>query len=263
MIAGYAWTTGGIGADPALPLEDAKLTAHTAVLAYARALNVWGTSGKIQVALPYTSLSGTARFMGAEREREVSGLHDPVFRLAVNLYGAPALSFQEFASYQQDLIVGVSVAVTPPLGQYDEDKLVNIGNNRWSIKPELGISQAFGPLAVELAAGAIVFTKNDAFLGRTREQAPLFTFQASVVYDFGRGFWGALTSTYVTGGQTTVDGERADDRRDNVRIGGTLTIPVTRHHSVKLYGSTAVHTRRGPDFDVIGMAWQYRWGAGF
>ena len=92
------------------------------------------------------------------------------------------------------------MAVTAPLGQYDDDKLVNIGTNRWSIKPELGISKALGPLTLELAAGATVFTRSDDFLGQTRDQAPVYSLQANVVYDLGRGIWGALTGTYVTGG---------------------------------------------------------------
>jgi hypothetical protein len=262
LIAGYAYTSGGVVTDPALPLENARLSVHTGALAYVRSLDLWGYSGKLDIALPYSGVSGTVLFRGEEREREISGFHDPRFRLSANLYGAPALSFEEFAAYRQDLIIGVSLAVSAPLGQYDSDRLVNIGTNRWSIKPELGMSKALGPLALELAAGATVFTRNGDFLGQTRDQAPLYSLQANAVYDFGRGIWGALTGTYVTGGQTTVDGERNDDRRDNVRIGGTLTLPVNRRNSVKLYGSTGVYTRRGSDFDVIGMAWQYRWGAG-
>jgi hypothetical protein len=72
-----------------------------------------------------------------------------------------------------------------------------------------------------------------------------------------------VTATYLTGGRTTVDGRRSDDRQDNLRIGGTLALPVTRHHSVKVYGATGASTRVGGDFDVIGIAWQYRWGGGF
>jgi hypothetical protein len=263
LIAGYAYQTGGIATDPALPIADADLTLHTGLLAYARALDFWGRSGKVDVAVPYSGLSGTTLFMGEEVEREITGFHDPRLRLSVNLYGAPALSFEEFAAYKQDLIIGLSLAVTAPLGQYDDDKVVNLGTNRWSFKPELGISKALGPVTLELAAGATVFTKNDDFLGRTREQAPLYSLQANVIYEIGWGIWGALTATYLTGGRTTVDGRRSDDRQDNLRIGGTLALPVTRHHSVKVYGATGASTRVGGDFDVIGIAWQYRWGGGF
>lgn len=263
LIAGYAYTTGSVAPDPGLPIADADLTLHTGLLGYARSLDFWGRSGKVDVIVPYSALSGTASFMGEEREREVSGFHDPRLRLSVNLYGAPALSFQEFAAYEQDLIIGVSLAVTAPLGQYDSAKAVNVGTNRWSFKPELGVSKALGPVSLELAAGATVYTENDDFLGRTREQEPLYSLQANVVYDLGWGVWGAVTATYVTGGRTTVDGRKNDDRQDNVRIGGSLALPVSRHHSVKLYGATGASTRIGGDFDVIGIAWQYRWGKGF
>ena len=263
LIAGYAYTTGGIATDPALPIEDADLTLHTGLLAYARALDFWGRSGKVDVAVPYSGLSGTVLFMGEEVEREITGFHDPRLRLSVNLYGAPALSFEEFAAYKQDLIIGLSLAVTAPLGQYDDDKAVNLGTNRWSFKPELGISKALGPVILELTAAATVFTTNDDFLGRTREQAPLYSLQANLVYEIGWGIWGAVTATYVMGGRTTLNGERNDDRQDNFRVGGTLALPVNRHNSVKLYGATGVSTRTGGDFDVIGIAWQYRWGGGF
>ena len=263
LIAGYSYTTGGIATDPALPINDADLTLHTGVLAYARSLDFWGRSGKVDVVVPYSGLSGTALVNGQEREREVTGFHDPRLRLSVNLYGAPALSFEEFAGYQQDLIIGVSLAVTTPLGQYDSDKLVNLGTNRWSVKPEIGISKAVGPVILELAAGATVYTRNDDFLGRTREQAPLYTLQANVIYEIGWGIWGAVTATYVAGGQTTVDGQESDDRENNLRVGGTLALPINRYNSIKLYGATGAFTRSGGKFDVIGIAWQYRWGTGF
>jgi hypothetical protein len=263
LIAGYSYTTGGIATDPALPVADADLSLHTGLLAYARSLDFWGRSGKVDVVLPYSGLSGSALFMGGQIEREVNGFHDPRLRLSVNLYGAPALSFEEFAAYEQDLIIGLSLAVTAPLGQYDSDKAVNLGTNRWSVKPELGISKALGRLSLELAVGAYVYTKNDDFLGRTREQEPLYSLQANVVYEIGWGIWGAVTTTYVTGGRTTVDGRKNDDRQDNTRIGVTLALPVNRYNSVKLYGATGASTRVGGDYDVVGIAWQYRWGKGF
>jgi hypothetical protein len=263
LIAGYSYTTGGIATDPALPIKDADLTLHTGVLAYARSLDFWGRSGKVDVVVPYSGLSGTALVNGQEREREVTGFHDPRLRLSVNLYGAPALSFEEFAGYQQDLIIGVSLGVTTPLGQYDSDKLVNLGTNRWSVKPEIGISKALGPVILELAAGATVYTRNDDFLGRIREQAPLYTLQANVIYEIGWGIWSAVTATYLAGGRTTVDGQESDDRQNNLRVGGTLALPINRYNSIKLHGATGAFTRSGGKFDVIGIAWQYRWGTGF
>jgi hypothetical protein len=262
LIAGYAFSSGDVVTDAALPLKDARLDVHGGVLAYVRSLNVWGNAGKLDVALPYASVSGTALLRDEPVERDVSGLGDPRLRFSATLYGAPALSLEEFASYQQDLIVAFSLAVSAPLGQYDSDKLVNIGTNRWSVKPELGLSKRLGPVSLELAVGVTLFTRNDDFLGQARDQAPLYSVQGNVVYDIGRGVWGAVTVTYLEGGRTTVGGVERDDRRDNVRVGGTVTLPVTSRQSVKLFGSTGVLTRRGGDFDAVGIAWQYRWGAG-
>jgi hypothetical protein len=127
LLAGYAYTDGGLSTPGSSPIKDAQLTMNTGILAYARSLDVWGRSGKVDVILPYSDLSGNATVSGQPRERNISGLHDPLFRFSVNLYGAPALSLEEFADYQQDVIIGASVQVSAPLGQYDKDKLVNLG----------------------------------------------------------------------------------------------------------------------------------------
>jgi len=100
VIAGYVYSEGGLSTDPASPLQDAQLKINTGLFAYARALNLWGKSGKIDIVLPYSDLSGTALVNGQPAERNVSGLSDPRIRLSVNFIGAPALSKQEFASYK-------------------------------------------------------------------------------------------------------------------------------------------------------------------
>jgi hypothetical protein len=263
LIAGYGYLTGGVATDPSLPLQNADLQVHSALLAYARALDVWGTSGKVDVIVPYAWLSGSADVMGQPRERTVSGFADPRLRFSVNLYGAPALSLQEFAHYRQGLIIGASLQVSAPLGQYDADKLVNIGTNRWSFKPEVGISKAWGPLTLELATGVTLYTDNDDFFGgKTRAQAPIYSVQGHVSYTLGAGIWVAVDGTYYTGGRTTIDGVEGNDLQKNTRLGVTMALPVNRYTSVKLYASTGVSTRTGSDFDVVGIAWQYRWGGG-
>ena len=263
LLAGYGYAVGGVATDPALPLQNAHLHVHSTLLAYARALDVWGMSGKFDVVLPYAWLSGSAEVEGQPRERDVSGLADPRLRFSVNLYGAPALSFQEFASYRQDLIIGASLQVSAPLGQYDPDKLVNIGTNRWSFKPELGISKALGPLTLELSTGVTLYTDNhDFFGGKTRAQAPIYSVQGHVSYDVGSGIWVAVDGTYYTGGRTTVDGVEGNDLQKNSRLGATIALPVNRHISVKLSGSTGVSTRTGSDFKAGGILLQYRWGGG-
>ena len=263
VVGGYGYAQGALATDPSLPLRDAELDVHTFLVAYARSLSVFGLSAKVDAVLPYSWLSGDATFAGQPREREVSGFNDPRFRFTLNFYGAPALSMEEFASYEQDIIAGASVQVSAPLGQYDSSKLINLGTNRWFIKPELGISKRWGPLTLEVAPSVTFYTENDDFLnGMTREQDPLYALQTHLVYSFSRGIWGALDSNYYVGGRTQMDGIENDDRQENWRLGATVSMPLSRHHSVKLYGSTGVSTRTGSDFDAVGIVWQYRWGPG-
>ena len=263
LLAGYTYSRGGVATDPSLPLQNANIDVHSTLLAYARSLDVWGRSGKFDVVLPYSWLSGSAAFAGQPQEREVSGFFDPRLRFSVNFYGAPALTLKEFAGYQQDVILGASLQVSVPLGQYDAERLVNIGTNRWFFKPELGISKAWGPLTLELAAGVTLYTDNRDFLdGKTRAQAPLYSVQGHVIYSLPYGIWVGLDGTYYTGGRTTIDGVEGNDVQNNARLGVTIALPVGRHHSVKLYASTGASTRTGGDFDTLGIIWQYRWGGG-
>ena len=263
LLAGYSYSDGGLSTTASSPIEGAELKIHYGVLAYARAMDVWGKSGKIDVIMPYADLSGSAMVADQPRERDVAGLTDPRLRFSVNFYGAPALSLQEFANYRQDLIIGASIQVSAPLGQYDDDKLVNLGNNRWFVKPDIGISKAWGDLVAELSTGVFFFSENDDFFGgKEMEQDPVYTAQIHVTYSFGPGIWAALSGTYDYGGRTTVDGLRNDDLQQNSRVGATLALPVNQNNSIKLFASTGIHTSIGNDYDLAGIVWQYRWGSG-
>jgi hypothetical protein len=263
LIGGYAYTRGSLSTDPALPVTNARLGTSSAIFAYARVLDLGGKSAKFDAILPITWLSGTAQLAGQPIERTIDGLGDARLRLSVNLYGAPALTLQEFHEYQQDLILGASFAVSVPTGQYDSSRVVNLGTNRWSFRPELGASKALGPLTLELAAGATFYTENTNFFGgRTRSQDPITSVQGHAIYSFPRGVWASIDATYFTGGRTTIDGELNSDLQRNWRLGATLAFPLSVRHSVKLYASSGVSARTGNNYDLIGIALQYRWGGG-
>jgi len=263
VIAGYAATRGGVAFDPSLPVSNPELRTSNALLAYARVLDLWGKSGKFDVILPYTHLSGSADYQGQALEREANGLADPRFRVSVNFYGAPALGLEGFRSYEQDLIVGASLQVSAPAGQYDPSRLVNIGSHRWWFKPELGISQAKGPWTLELTQAATLYTDNtDFYGGRTRTQEPLYSTQVHVIYGFRSGAWASLDATWFAGGRSAIDRALANDLQQNWRLGGTLALPIDHLDSIKLYASRGVASRTGNDFDLLGIAWQHRWGGG-
>src|SRR5688572_18091427 len=263
LIVGYLRTEDGLAFDPALPIKNPDLQTSNVVFGYGRVLDLWGTSAKVDVVVPYTFLSGSADYFEERIEREVEGMGDTRLRLSVNLAGAPALRLPEYRSYRQKVIVGVSAQVWAPTGQYDPTRLVNIGTNRWSFKGEVGVSRAVQRWTFEVAGGAMFFTDNpDFYGGSTRSQNPLGSFQGSVIYGFRSGIWSSLGATYFNGGRTTVDGGQDRNLQQNWRLGGTLSFPVRGGHSAKVYGSTGVSARTGNNFDALGLAWQYRWGGG-
>ena len=263
LAAGYAHSQGGLSTDPSLPLTDAHLKIDTGVVAYVRGVDFWGRSGKVDVIAPYSHLSGTALVAGQPRERVVTGAGDPRFRLSVNFYGAPALTLPEYPAYQQDLVVGASVQVTAPWGQYDASKAVNLGTNRWSIKPDIGFSKAFAPFTIDLTAGVTLFSRNDDYFGgQALDQAPLYSAQANLSYDFGRGIWASLGATFYRGGRTTVNDAPKDNVLSNSRVGLTVAVPIDRYYAIKFNASSGISTRTGTNFDTVGLVLQYRWGAG-
>jgi hypothetical protein len=264
LIAGYGYAEGKLAFDPSTPITDAKYRQNTTLVALAHSLDAWGNSAKVDMILPYSSFDGHALVAGQSREREMTGMNDPRFRFTMNFHGAPALSLKEFAGYQQDVIVGASLQVTAPLGQYDHSRLVNIGNNRWSFKSELGVSKAWGPWTVELVPSVTFYTDNTDFnRGHTLAQDPLYMLQTHVIYGFASGIWLAFDGAWFSGERTTLDGVKGDNRQTNTRAGITAALPVDRHNSVKLYLSSGTSTRTGSTYDLVGIAWQYRWGGGY
>ena len=263
LLAGCAYSQGDVLLDPSLPVANASAKVNSLVLGYLRSLDFRGNSGSIALVLPYAGVSASGDLEGQTSSVTRSGLADPLLRLAVNLYGAPALSAEQFRAYRQDIIAGASLTVTAPAGQYDETKLVNVGTNRWSFKPEVGASQALGPWILEGSFGVTYFTDNDDFFGgHRRKQSPLYAAQAHLIYSFNPGLWAALDATYYAGGRTSVDGALNNDLQQNWRWGGTLSKSVDPRNSVKLYFSSGATARTGTNFQTVGIGWQHLWGAG-
>jgi len=263
LIAGYGYQTGNVLVDPSLPVKNVHATVDNAFLAYSRVLDFWGESGSLALVVPYAWLSATGDVFEQQKSVDRTGLADLTLRLSINLFGAPALSLKDFANYHQDTIVGVSLVVTAPSGQYIQSKLVNIGTNRWSVKPAVGVSKAVAPWTFEGEAGVTFFSDNDAYFGdNTRHQDALFSVQGHVIYNITRRMWCALDGTYYTGGRTSVNGTLDNDLQSNSRWGGTYAYSLTRQNSIKLYFSSGVVARTGEEFRIYGIGWQYRWGAG-
>jgi len=260
LLLGYGHSQGAIPEIPSLALEDPHLNINSAFLVYGRTFDILGHHTKFDIILPYSNLHGTALHNGSPATRDVQGMGDTKVRISYNIFGAPSLSLQEFASYIPGTVLGISLQATIPTGQYDSSKLINISAHRWALKPGIGLSKTFSNYTFEFSADAEFYTSNDDFFGGSRtKQDPIYSTQAHVLYAFQKTMWLSVGVTYYWGGEYYQDNVGTNNELANSRMGATFAIPINKHHSIKLYGNTGINTRYGTDFDAIGIAWQYGW----
>ncbi len=203
------------------------------------AFDLLGRSARVDVRLPQQHARWEGLLDGEPRTVDRRGLADPRLRLAVDLLGAPALRGREFAAYRAahpvNTVVGAAVAVTLPLGEYLKDKLLNLGQNRFAIQPQLGVVHTRGPWSYELTGSVSFFTDNDDFLvNQTREQDPVLLVQAHTVYADPRGWWLSLGAAYDWGGRSTVDGVVKGDYREDLLYGISSGLAINRQLIVQV-----------------------------
>lgn len=265
----WSFSDGSINLNGVLPASGAQGKYNVAVVTYYHSFGVFGHSANVVAALPYGvgNFKGTVNGAGTNLYR--SGLVDSMYRLAVNLKGGPALQPRDFVKWHQTILLGASLKVLAPTGQYDPTKLINWGTNRWSFKPELGYSQRFGNWILDGYVGAWFFTPNNDYWSRnayypgTRSltQQPMAAFESHLSYDFKkRGLWVSLDGNYWTGGVTTVGGvENSNTQVKNSRLGFTAAVPITKHSSLKFSYSGGAHIEFGGNYQNVSVAWQYAW----
>lgn len=256
----YAYQTGDVLVDSALPLSDVSVSLNSVSIGYAYTFGLAGRQANIGVFAPYVHGNVKGRVFEAQQEVMRSGLADIRIRFSTMLTGAPALSPKEFASFKRKTLIGASITVVPPTGQYDPRRLVNIGSNRWSFKPEVGISRPAGPWTFELAGGAWFFTENKNFFGgNRRDQKPVLSLQAHATYTIKPRMWLAVGGTYFNGGQTVVNDAMNADLQNNARVGATFSYPLGKHYSLKVNALRGVTTRTGGNLTTIAAGLQYTW----
>lgn len=168
--------------------------------------------------------------------------------------GAPSMNVEEFLAFRADPhpILGASLKIIAPTGEFDGSRLINEGADRWAIKGELGYTL---PLTskwfLEFEGGALFFGDDDEFVAGKKEQDPIFAVQMHVIRRFRPGFWGSLNFNYFTGGRQTIGGNRLGDAQRNSRLGATIVYPVAPGHAIKLGYAVGWLTKFGNDFDQI------------
>lgn len=260
--AGYSYTDVDILLDPTLQIEDARGEIHTFVFSYIHALDVFGKSGRIDITVPYSNGRWEGLLEGQPASTRRSGFNDPRVRFAVNLLGSPAQSGAEFRDYKVKTIVGAAVEVTLPLGEYQEDKLINLGQNHWIVRPQIGVVTNWGKWGAELTGSAWFYSDNDNLGGdQTREQDTLYSFQTHLIYTFRPGLWMSGSLAYGSGGQSRIDGVRIDDQIRKLLYALSFGVPINKRQGVKLsFVGGETQEDRGNDYKRVLLAYSMMWG---
>jgi len=259
---GYAYSSGNVLLDPTLPIEDLDGRLNIALAGYARTFGLLGGNAKFKTFVPYVFGDWKGALDGAAAERDAQGFGDIRLKLEWNFYGAPALNAEEFRTWQQKTIVGGSVLLVTPTSDYNSDKLLNLGSNRWAVRPEIGVSRRFDKWTLELVANVWLFGDNDNFFGgSTLEQDPLYVAKGHVIYTFRPGFWLGLGIGIGRGGQSAVDGVQRATEQKNFRYALHAAYPINKQHGISASYASAKNNGAGTEFDAFAVRYSYAWGA--
>jgi hypothetical protein len=259
LIAGFGYSHGGIVTDATLPFQDIKANIESPSIGVVHSFSLFGQTAQFSVALPYAWGDVSAIVTGAPQSINRSGISDMRLRFSYLLLGAPATALKDLVKAPRKTILGTSLSIVAPTGQYMPEKLINLGTSRWAFKPELAISQPVGKRwLVDIYAGLWLFTKNDSYYpgSSVRTQNPLGSFQGHISYNIQPLMWAALDMTFYTGGNSVIDGVPMNDRQSNSRIGATMVLPVGKRNSLKFAFSTGAIIRSGADFSTVSVGWQ-------
>ena len=262
-VVAYGYSTGSVVFDPSLPLTDVKAYVNSVALGYGRTLGIFGAQSLITAALPGVNAEVSGKLAQVDSSTSRLGVGDLRLRMSVNLIGSPALAPREFASHARSPVVaGASLSVIAPTGQYFSNRLINIGTNRWSFKPEVGAAYGWKQkLYLESYAGVWLYTTTHTFYPghNTRAQDPLVSLQGHASYTFRPRDWVAFDYTWYSGGAGSVNGGPSTSRLNNSRAGATLAIGLTPRQSLKTSISNGASGRIGSKFRTLALAYQVLW----
>ncbi len=258
LLGVYALSSGNVITEPTLPIKDFKITTHNIIAGYVHTFGLAKKLARIQVTVPFAYMAGKLQINGRDTSGARLGLGDTRVRFGINLTGAPAIDKKDFRKYTQKTIVGVSLVASLPTGLYYDDKQINIGNNRWALKPEIGVSKKINRIYAEAYVGVWFFTNNTHYLiNKTLEQQPVFNAQAHASYYFKNNSWISTNTTWFRGGQTIIDNKEQGNLLENWRVGATWGFPIAKGHALKLQFHVGAFTQSNYDYKVISLGYQW------
>ena len=268
VIVTDVYNDGDLNFEGTVPIEDATSRINMLAIGVYRSLGVFGRSANINIVLPYGTGSFEGTVLASPYTTDRSGLFDIPVRFAVNLAGGPAMDVGEWSKWRQKTLLGASLKLVVPVGQYDPTNLINLGSNRWAFKPELGLSHRHGHWIVDAYGAGWFFTKNPEFFSnnqyysgtRAQTQDPIEILEMHLSYDLRPRLWVSLDGNFWTGGETSLDGvANPKTLQKSSRVGLTASLPLTTHQSAKLGFASGAYARFGGDYTIYSVAWQYSW----
>jgi len=260
----WAFFDGGLNFNGTVPITGATGTYYVPIIGLYHSFGLFGRSANLQASLPYGVGTFSGNVFGKQQSIYRSGLLDTTIRFSVNLKGGPALTPRQYAKWRQKTLLGVSLKVIAPTGQYSPTKLINWGINRWAFKPEFGYSERWGHWILDGYAGVWFYTTNPASLAipvpKPQTEAPIGSFEGHLSYSFRDRSWVSLDGNFWTGGVTSLSGIRnLDSKQTGSRIGCTGSFPFSKHQSVKISYSNGTYISFGGNYQNLSAGWQYSW----
>ena len=263
LAYGYAHANSSI--DPAIVTAGAKLNLNQISIGYTRYFSLFHRMAWIEPSIPIAVVNGSTS--GTDVSGSVAGAGDTSYEFATSLKGGPALSVEEFTNYKPTTTVGVSLAVTAPTGVYSPDKILNLGEDRWSFKPEVALSYPFGPQqkwAVDGYANSYFYTTNTSYRGvEILRQEPLPGFEGHLSYLFLDSILVSLDTRCSFRGETSVNGLNQNDSQRNFILGSEVIIDLNARNSLSVTLAKAVVHQNGPTVTGISVKYDYLWGKGY
>ncbi|MCL4179387.1 MAG: transporter [Verrucomicrobia bacterium] len=215
--------------DPAHVVSpDSSVDANVAIVGYARMMPLFDRTLTLAVLQPMGRISGETSVAALTYDQAANGFGDPMIEAGINLIGPKAIrNIPDLLRYEPKLSLDVIVDLAFPIGEYDSDQALNLGQNRWYGRLGTPVVWQIGSwvpgrrTTLEALPSVWFFTDNDDYVGQTLSTDPMFQLEAHLTRDFTEHFWGSLDSTYVAGGKSTVNGV-GGDALNNLGVGLTL-----------------------------------------
>jgi hypothetical protein len=215
--------------DPAhIVVPGADFEATLALVGYARTFALFDRSALAAIILPMGRISGDVTLAGRTFSQSASGFGDPMLEFDINLIGPPAQeNIPDVLRYEPGFSLDLLADLALPIGEYDNDQALNIGQNRWYGRVGLPMTWQLGAwvpgrrTTLELLPAVWLFGDNDDYLGQRLETEPMFQLDAHLTRDFTEHLWGSLDGVWFNGGEASIDGVNGEPV-DNFGLGFTL-----------------------------------------